>query len=299
MLLSEDMMRHLRTGVTTLCRCWRVLRRDGVQLGFTDHDRALRFEGLTFLADSGLSASALQQATGLSIDNAEALGALSAAQVTDSDIEAGRYDRAAVTCWLVNWADPTQRAVLFQGHFGDLDRVDGAFRAELRGLTDQLNTPLGRSYMKPCAAVLGDRACGLDLDNPGYRTTLAVAEVISPSALRFAALPGFQPGWFQRGHLRVVTGAAAGALVALKADEADGAHRRITLWEPLRSNVVPGDQVTLTAGCDKTFETCRFKFNNALNFQGFPDIPGDDWLMAHPAQAGDNQGSQNNGGSRR
>ncbi|MCG7492078.1 DUF2163 domain-containing protein [Thalassobius sp. Cn5-15] len=294
MQLPDHMADHLSTGVTTLCRCWRVIRRDGVTLGFTDHDRALRFGGVTFLADTGLSASTLQQATGLSIDNAEALGGLSAAQVSDADIEAGRYDGAAVTCWLVNWTDVSQRAVLFQGHFGDLERAGGAFRVELRGLTDQLNTPLGRSFIAPCAAVLGDQRCRFDTAAAGYSVTAAVREVESGSALRFAPLNGFEAGWFQRGHLRVVTGAAAGALVAVKGDEAEEGGRLITLWEPLKGGLQSGDQVTLTAGCDKAFQTCRLKFNNVLNYQGFPDMPGDDWLMAHPAQAG-----QNSGGSRR
>ncbi|MCG7574549.1 DUF2163 domain-containing protein [Phaeobacter sp. CNT1-3] len=294
MQLPDHMADHLSTGVTTLCRCWRVSRRDGVTLGFTDHDRTLRFEGVGFLADTGLSASTLQQATGLSIDNAEALGALSAAQVSAADIEAGRYDGAAVTCWLVNWADVSQRAVLFQGTFGDLDRAGGAFRVELRGLTDQLNTPLGRSYIAPCSAVLGDQRCRFDTAAAGYSVTAEVAAVEGASSLRFAPLAGFENGWFQRGHLRVMTGDAAGALAAVKGDEMAEDARLITLWEPLKGGLSAGDQVVLTAGCDKAFQTCRLKFNNVLNYQGFPDIPGDDWLMAHPAQAG-----QNSGGSRR
>jgi len=40
--------------------------------------------------------------------------------------------------------------------------------------------------------------------------------------------------------------------------------------------------------------TCREKFNNLINFQGFPDIPGDDWSLTDPAKSGDLSG-----GSRR
>lgn len=47
--------------------------------------------------------------------------------------------------------------------------------------------------------------------------------------------------------------------------------------------------------CDRTFATCRDVFDNALNFQGFPDIPGDDFLPVHAATAGDG----GDGGSRR
>nr|WP_325048889.1 phage BR0599 family protein [Rhodophyticola porphyridii] len=52
--------------------------------------------------------------------------------------------------------------------------------------------------------------------------------------------------------------------------------------------------IRLEAGCDKRMETCRLKFNNLLNFRGFPDIPGDDWLMSYPART-----NARDGGSRR
>jgi len=83
---------HLRSGLTTLCRAWEVIRKDGQVLGFTDHDLPLSFKGLTFAPNSGMSASTLAQATGLSVDNAEAVGALSDASITEADIAAGRYD---------------------------------------------------------------------------------------------------------------------------------------------------------------------------------------------------------------
>jgi len=34
--------------------------------------------------------------------------------------------------------------------------------------------------------------------------------------------------------------------------------------------------------CDKHFSTCRDVFQNALNFQGFPDLPGEDHLLHYP-----------------
>lgn len=46
--------------------------------------------------------------------------------------------------------------------------------------------------------------------------------------------------------------------------------------------------------CDKRWETCVGTFANGVNFQGFPDIPGDDFLTAWPAEGG-----RNDGGSRR
>jgi uncharacterized phage protein (TIGR02218 family) len=37
----------------------------------------------------------------------------------------------------------------------------------------------------------------------------------------------------------------------------------------------------VTAGCDKRFETCRTKFANAVNFRGFPHLPGNDFVVAY------------------
>jgi uncharacterized phage protein (TIGR02218 family) len=75
--LDAGLQAHLDTGATTLCRCWKLVRRDGEVRGFTDHDRDLAFDGVTYLANTGLDAAALQQTTGLSVDNSQAVGALS------------------------------------------------------------------------------------------------------------------------------------------------------------------------------------------------------------------------------
>lgn len=287
---SEAMQAHLASGVTTLCRCWAILRKDGERFGFTDHDCMLEFDGFTFKADSGLTAAALEQSTGLSVDNSEALGALSDAAVREEDIEAGRFDGAEVLSWLVNWTEPEQRWLQFRGSIGELRRGGGAFQAELRGLTDALNQPLGRVFQKPCTAVLGDGACRFDLDQPGYRAEIAVEQVDEGRVFRWADLSGFEPGWFQRGRLDVTSGAAAGLWALIKSDKVTAAGREIELWEPIRAVLRPGDGLRLTAGCDKRMETCRLKFNNLLNFQGFPDLPREDWVMASPKRTGANSG---------
>ena len=238
----------------------------------------------------GLSALALQQSTGLSVDNTEAIGALSDAAIREEDIEAGRFDGAEVQAWLVNWADVAVRWLQFRGTIGELRRGSGAFHAELRGLTEALNRPMGRVYQKPCTSVLGDNTCQFDMSAPGYAADLAVDAVVDAQNFQWAALNGFEPGWFGKGRLIVVSGEAAGLWGMIKSDTFDGARRVIELWEPIRAQVGVGDQIRLEAGCDKRMETCRLKFNNLLNFQGFPDIPGEDWMMAVPKQTGTNSG---------
>ncbi|WP_120500966.1 DUF2163 domain-containing protein [Roseovarius sp. EL26] len=283
---DEGLKAHLQTGVTTTCRCWVLTRRDGEVMGFTDHDLPLMFDGVTFRADTGLSALALQQTTGLSVDNTEALGALSDVAIRETDIEAGRYDGAEVQSWLVNWQNVEERQLQFRGLIGELRRQGGAFEAELRGLTDVLNQPYGKVYQKPCGAVLGDEGCGFDLETPGYFLVRAVERVEDRRAFRFDALDGYAPEWFQYGVLRILSGAAEGLSGLIKRDRVDADGRLVELWHPLRAEILAGDLLRLDTGCDKRGETCRKKFNNYLNFQGFPDIPGDDWSVTDPTRAG-------------
>ena len=286
---------HLAGGVTGVARCWRVTRRDGLRLGFTDHDCALEFDGTIFKADTGLSAAALAQGTGLAVDNTEAMGALSDAAITEADIEAGRFDGAEVEAWLVQWSDPENRVLQFRGSFGELERQAGAFKVELRGLAEALNQPQGRVYRRGCSAVLGDGDCRFDLDTPGYAHEGAVDAVEEGRILVFDGLDSFEPRWFERGRLRVLSGAAAGLVAVIKNDRFAGGARRVEIWQALRAELGPGDLVRLEAGCDKRMETCRLKFSNLLNFRGFPDIPGDDWVMAYP---GTGAGSMDGGSLR-
>ncbi|MGK7652590.1 DUF2163 domain-containing protein [Roseovarius sp. B08] len=291
---NDGLKTHLQGGLTTTCRCWAVIRSDGVRLGFTDHDCTLEFDGHVFRADTGLGAKALQQTTGLSVDNTEALGALSDTAITEDDIEAGRYDAAEVMAWLVNWANPEERQLQFRGTIGEIRRAGGAFEAELRGLTDLLNVPLGRVFQKPCSAVLGDAACGFDLTAPGYAAEVAVTEIEDRRIFRLPVLDGFAPEWFRHGVLRVQDGAATGLSGTIKRDVMLAHARQIELWHPLRADISSGDTVRIIAGCDKRTKTCRFKFDNYLNFQGFPDIPGDDWSISDPSRE-----QRLDGGSRR
>ncbi len=291
---KQGLLNHLQTGLTTTCRCWAITRADGTEYGFTDHDRDLSFDGLAFRASTGLTAAAIEQATGLSIDNTEAMGALSDAAIREEDIEAGRFDGAEVRAWLVNWADTEQRMLQFRGSIGELRRAGGAFHAELRGLTDMLNRPLGRIYQKPCTAVLGDGTCKVDTDAPGLWAEAEISGLEGSASLRLRGAETQGSGWFERGRLDVLTGSAAGLWAAVKQDRHASGGRTVVLWSGIGGGLAVGDRVRLTAGCDKRMSTCRNKFSNIMNFQGFPDLPSEDWVMAVPKK-----GNRNKGGSRR
>lgn len=287
-----DLLAHMSSGVTTVCRCWALTRRDGETLGFTDHDRNLSFDGFAFQAASGLTARALEQSTGFAVDNSEAVGVLSHTSLSEKDIAAGRFDSAQVTVFEVNWAQPEDREVIFRGTLGEISRTESGFRADLRGLSEALNVPHGRVYQRACSAVLGDGECRVDLKDPRFVVEAVVQGVAEARVFEFEPLSAFEAGWFQHGVLRVLTGDGAGLQSAIQKDATSADARQIVLWEGLRAAVLPGDTVQLVAGCDKRTETCKDKFSNFLNFRGFPSIPGEDWQVSYPRQ-----GSRMDGGS--
>ena len=286
----DDLATQLESGATTLVRCWRITCADGLRLGFTDHDRDLAFLDTVFRADTGVTGRAVAQVTGLAVGNTEVLGALMSEALDERDILAGRFDGAEVRLWLVNWAQPEDRVALFAGTVGEIQRDGAAFRAEFRGLAEPLNLPQGRVYQGDCAAILGDADCGVNLQAAAFSTEAAVGRVEDGRRLWFPGGLEFDERWFERGRLVVQTGAAAGVVAQIKADRNGPEGREVDLWHDIVADLRAGDVVRLEAGCDKRADTCRAKFQNFLNFRGFPHIPGEDWLTTFPSANGVNDG---------
>jgi uncharacterized phage protein (TIGR02218 family) len=130
----------------------------------------------------------------------------------------------------------------------------------------------------------------VNLSAPDYAAEVMVDEVDGGRLFGFGALGGYANGWFTRGRLRVLSGAAQGLVGQIKVDRPGGALRRIELWQELRAPVVAGDLVRVEAGCDKSLGMCRAKFGNVVNFRGYPHIPGDDWVTTYPQRTARNDG---------
>jgi uncharacterized phage protein (TIGR02218 family) len=284
--LDPDFAAHLATGVTTLCRCWRLTRSDGVVLGFTDHDQSLSFDGVAYEPATGFDASEDVSATGFAIGGLEVSGALTSDRLNEDDLAAGLYDAAEVRVFLVNWSAPAERHLLRVGHLGEVIREDSAFRAEIRGVAAALDQPSGRVFRVACDADLGDTRCGIDLTQTTYRGHGAVTAPRGRRLFRVSGLAAYDAGWFERGRLVWTSGANLGRAIEVRAHRVSDAGVLIELWQPVHFDIAEGDAFTVTAGCDKLFATCRAKFDNAVNFRGFPHMPGNDFALSY-AQAGD------------
>lgn len=271
----------LNSGVTTLCRCFVLTRRDGVVQGFTDHDQNILLNDILCRADTGLAASEATARLGLAVDGAEIAGALADDSLTEADLAAGRYDAATVETFLVDWSEPSLHVLMATATLGEVRREGAAFTAEMRSLSDALAQESGRLFTASCSADLGDPRCGVDLTSATYRGEGNVAALRGTSSFAVSGLDVFEEGWFDAGKLTFGSGANAGLAIEVKRHRFDGEDIVIELWQAMPEPVSVGDSFVVTAGCDKRFETCRNRFNNAVNFRGFPHIPGNDFVMRY------------------
>lgn len=294
--IDPELQTRLDGGATTLCRCWRVTRKDGNVLGFTDHDADVTFQGQVFEAASGFDATGIEAGIGLSVDNSDVVGALSSAGISDADIAAGRFDEAAVDLWVVDWQAPHLGFQIFKGNLGEIRRGPVGFEAELRSLSEKMNKAVGRNYLPTCDAELGDARCGFDATHAGYTVTLPVDTVVDNRVVMLTGGGSFEDGWFSNGFATWHTGANAGVKARVKRDQSADLGRRVELWLEATAPVLVGDELRLVAGCDGRAETCRLKFSNMTNFRGFPHMPGEDFVTAYPAAGGVNDGGSLNNG---
>ena len=289
--LSPALQSHLDDGTTTLSWCWRISRVDGVALGFTDHDRALSFDGTAFEPESGFAASEIRAGSDLAVDAQDATGVLTSDRITETDILDGRWDNAAVELWRVNWADTSQRVLLRRGAVGQIRRGRIAFVAEVRSLAHVLGQTVGRTFQAGCDAALGDARCGIDLENAVYKGMGVVTDLLRDRAFMASGLSGFDAGWFASGTLTWTSGANAGRATEVLAHGLDGSIATLTLLEaPVRA-IAEGDGFIARAGCDKRIATCSAKFANVANFRGFPNVPGQDAVLRYASQDGGHEGN--------
>ena len=190
--------------------------------------------------------------------------------------------------------DPTTRFLV------EIEKVGGTTvrvtPAELVGEITATLAGLG-AHRVGLTADLGDARCTVDLTSAAYHGSGTVAALSAVSAFTASGLGAFDDGWFTAGKLTFTGGGNAGLAMEVKNHGNSAGAVSFTLWQVMAQPIQGGDTFTVTAGCDKRFATCNVRFNNAVNFRGFPHIPGNDFVISYPVQGQPgNDGSSRVGG---
>ncbi|MGZ3325693.1 MAG: baseplate hub domain-containing protein [Xanthobacteraceae bacterium] len=94
-------------------------------------------------------------------------------------------------------------------------------------------------------------------------------QVYSPYVSGGLAHPANASGYFDHGKITFTSGENAGLSMEVKA-YAPGV---ISLMLPMPYEIAVGDAYTMISGCNQAFETCKNRYNNVINFRGFPNLP--------------------------
>ena len=171
---------------------------------------------------------------------------------------------------------------MFRGHFGEIRRADGGFEVELRGLAEALNAPVGRSILRRCDRVLGDGKCGFDLSDAGYSAETEAVSGSDGRSHRGGRARGLRRRLVRARDADLAERGERGTTAHVKSDRSARAGGCSSSGSSRPRPVASGDRFRVVAGCDKAAATCGEKFDNFLNFRGFPHIPGEDWVTAYP-----------------
>lgn len=166
--VSFAMKTHLAQGVTTLAGCWKIVRTDGQTFGFTTFDSDLIVEGFNYRSIDGFSSTAIQSGATGQIDNLQVLGFFNEDGISQADVKNRLFDYARIYLFFINWADLNMAPIKMRtGWLGEtVVTQNGAFAAELRGLTQALVQELGNFYSPLCRNDLGDNHCKVPIRPP-------------------------------------------------------------------------------------------------------------------------------------
>ena len=263
-----------------LARCWDVLRVDGTRFRFTDHSHQLILaDGFTYVPTKGISASALRKQSALEENNVSVAGIVSSDVITYDDLAAGKFKEARIDeytiDWLYPWVDPIhhQRFWLVETSWNGED-----WEGQVSSLPFWLRHNFGDVATRNCRAELGDTKCKVDLTL--FQVSIEVSSVITPRQKFVAALASTSDDYYAGGRILWLTGNQASLTSEVKAHVNAADSLELYLRTPFAIQV--GDQGLLVPGCDFTRATCVSKFNNIVNFRGYPFMPGSDKAYQTP-----------------
>ena len=166
--ITAGLSSHLAGTVTSLATLWKIVRTDGVEKYFTDHDENIEYpvsSGDIYLAASGYKRSAVSNQVGLSVDNLDVEGIFDGGQLDEDELRVGLYDYAEVFMMVINYASPVDGVLkLRRGKLGEVAFTpQGFYKAELRGISQLLSQNVIEMYTAECRADVGDTKCKIPI----------------------------------------------------------------------------------------------------------------------------------------
>jgi uncharacterized phage protein (TIGR02218 family) len=270
--VNSNLMADILNG--TIANCIKIELQNGNVFGYTDHDITLNVDGVNYVPAPGLQKVKMTLSANAEVSNQEFGSAW--VDAPEEDLNAGLFDSAKVEVSWASWKNPSYgKHVVFTGQLGEITWTEDGFKADIVSFMKNLGINLGNVYRANCGHVLYGQGgvgelgkCGISDTN--FKENGSVGTVTIPK-WAFTCTTSKPDGYFDNGYMVFTSGNNNGLSAIIKSH----AGGTITLLFSTAFVFQPGDTFTLYAGCDHTLDTCKNKFNNVVNYGGFPHITPD------------------------
>lgn len=253
--------------------CLRIAPSVGPVIRLTDYPVDLAMSnGNVYVTSSGYQFTGYQSGTGTSPAAFDFDGVAGLAGIDRDTVGSGIFDGARCHLFAIDWRNPVEDyEPITASILGKTTLVDNTYRIEEMALLDKLNQSVGDTYTPNCKKRFGGQefaGCKIDLAPltvTGTLTAIASQTQVTDSARGEAA------DWFGMGSIQFTSGANAGLRPLEIKSFAAGV---IQTFEAFYFIPAIGDTYEMIPGCRRRhIEDCRDKWDNVVNFGGFPNMP--------------------------
>lgn len=258
----------------TIALLFKISCQNGTEYFLCDHEMPLTVDGDTYEPTPGLGRLKYTSTSDMQVTNQE-LGA-TIIDLPEEDLLGGVFDSAEVEASWCSWKNPSYgKMVVFKGNIGEVGWDENGFKADVVSVMKQLERNIGYVYTSSCRHELfgsaGPGRIGACTLSASAFTHTGTITAISVNKWKFTVSISQADDYFSNGVITFTSGNNAGLSATVKKQTGQA----IELLLPSAFGLQVGDAVTMIAGCDKTLNTCRDRFSNAINFGGFPHINTD------------------------
>ena len=257
----------------TSALCLRIVCGNGTAIRVTRYPKDLTMSnGQVYLTGSGFDFTGYESTASLSPSAIDLEGILGFAGVTREAVASGVFDGARAYLFACDYLNPVEdHEPIVASFLGKATLTDSGYTFEEMALIDALNQSVGRTYMAQCPKTFGGQeyaGCKIAL---GPLTVSGTLTAVTSSAQFADSSRSEAADYFSLGTVQFTSGANAGLKpLEIKSFSAGGG---IVTFEPFYFPPAIGDAYVMTPGCRKRLEDCRDKWNNVVNFGGFPNMP--------------------------
>ncbi len=220
---------------------------------------------------------------------------IDSSEILVEDVLRGLWDGAVIDEIVVDYRFPFHAPLHFAQYIVVATEINGGqIKMQIKSSSAILGNPVGENWGTTCRVPVfsqssGVRAgCNLDVDSwtlivptSAYSADLRIIDFNFTGITWTAGVNWGKDGWAAYGTLEFLSGTNSGVRRMIKTwtPNVPGNTSRAVLEEPLPYAYSSGELIRLLPGCTKLLlgdGGCVTKFNNALNFQGEPHIPGRD-----------------------